>query len=216
MSSTSVVTSHLQSKERVRRPGAIVLDGGRVAFRVWAPHCREISVVFVGSDTWTQRLSSDGDGWFEAVIEGIAPDARYQFVLDGLHQRPDPASRFQPEGVHGPSQIFNPHEYEWRNAGWTGLDLDKYVLYELHVGTFTREATFGAVIPRLDELKDLGVTAIEIMPVAQFPGSRNWGYDGVAPYAAQNSYGGPLELQRLVDACHERGLAAVGDRKSVV
>jgi maltooligosyltrehalose trehalohydrolase len=156
-------------------------------------------------------LSSDGDGWFEAVIEGIAPDARYQFVLDGLHQRPDPASRFQPEGVHGPSQIFNPHEYEWRNAGWTGLDLDKYVLYELHVGTFTREATFGAVIPRLDELKDLGVTVIEIMPVAQFPGSRNWGYDGVAPYAAQNSYGGPLELQRLVDACHERGLAAVLD-----
>ena len=156
-------------------------------------------------------MRANGRGYFEAILDGVSPCARYQFLLDGSRKRPDPASRFQPEGVHGASQIFNPADYQWQDAGWKGITLDKYVLYELHVGTFTRQGTFAAVTSRLDELKDLGVTAIEIMPVAQFPGSRNWGYDGVAPYAAQNSYGGPLELQKLVDACHVRGLAVVLD-----
>jgi maltooligosyltrehalose trehalohydrolase len=158
-------------------------------------------------------LHADGNGYFDAIVDDVdvAAGVRYQFLLDNSRQRPDPASRFQPEGVHGASQIFDPAEYPWQDAGWIGLALDKYVLYEMHVGVFTRDGSFGAVIPRLDELKDLGVTAIEIMPVSQFPGRRNWGYDGVAPYAAENSYGGPRELQKLVDACHARGLAAVLD-----
>jgi maltooligosyltrehalose trehalohydrolase len=169
--------------------------------------------VLAGRDSRTHRLSADGNGYFAAIIDDVdvAAGVRYQFLLDNSRQRPDPASRFQPDGVHGASKVFDPAEYPWQDAGWMGLALDKYVLYETHVGVFTRDGTFGAVIERLDELKDLGVTAIEIMPVSQFPGRRNWGYDGVAPYAAQNSYGGPRELQKLVDACHARGLAAVLD-----
>jgi maltooligosyltrehalose trehalohydrolase len=197
--------------ELARQPGAIVLEDGRVSFRVWAPRCKEVGVVLVGSDAPTQVLKAAGNGYFEAILDGVPPGTRYEFLLDGSRRRPDPASRFQPDGVHGASQVFHPAQYRRQNGGWAGLALDKYVLYELHVGTFTREGTFAAVIPRLDEIKDLGVTAIEIMPVAQFPGNCNWGYDGVAPYAVQNSYGGPLELQKLVDACHARGLAAVLD-----
>jgi len=158
-------------------------------------------------------LHADRSGYFDVIVDDVDVTAgiRYQFLLDNSRQRPDPASRYQPDGVHGASQVFDPAEYPWQDAGWMGVALDKYVLYETHVGVFTRDGTFAAVIPRLDELKDLGVTAIEIMPVSQFPGRRNWGYDGVAPYAAQNSYGGPRELQKLVDACHARGLAAVLD-----
>jgi maltooligosyltrehalose trehalohydrolase len=201
----------LRQPEQVRRVGAIVLDDGRVSFRVWAPRCREVGVVLVGSDARTEGLRAGENGYFEAILDDVAPEARYEFLLDGSRRRPDPASRFQPDGVHGASQVFRPADYQWQDSGWPSLALDKYVLYELHVGTFTHEGTFAAAIPRLDELKDLGVTAIEIMPVAQFPGSRNWGYDGVAPYAVQNSYGGPLELQKFVDACHIRGLATVLD-----
>ena len=208
--SSSFVTVHGQAK-RLRRPGTTVLENGRVSFRVWAPNCREVAVVLVESASSAQRLKADGRGYFEGILDGVSPAMNYLFLLDGSRKRPDPASRFQPDGVHGASQVFNPAGYQWQDGDWKGLALDKYVLYELHVGTFSREGTFTAIIPRLDELKDLGVTAIEIMPVAQFPGARNWGYDGVAPYAAQNSYGGPLELQKLVDACHARGLAAVLD-----
>jgi len=169
--------------------------------------------VLAGSASGTQPLHVGDDGYFSAIVQDVdvAGGVRYQFLLDNSRQRPDPASRFQPDGVHGASQIFDPAEYPWQDTGWMGLSLDKYVLYETHVGVFTRDGTFNAVIPRLNELKDLGVTAIEIMPVSQFPGPRNWGYDGVAPYAAQNSYGGPRELQKLVDACHTRGMAAVLD-----
>jgi maltooligosyltrehalose trehalohydrolase len=121
------------------------------------------------------------------------------------------ASRFQPEGVHGPSEVVDLSRVPRDDGGYAGVSLGSYVLYEIHVGAFTPEGTFDAVIPRLDALVDLGVTAVEIMPVAQFPGRRNWGYDGVYPYAVQESYGGPLGLLRLVDACHRRGLAVVLD-----
>ncbi len=195
------------------RLGAVCLEGGRVSFRVWALRCKEVALVLSGPDQPTHALQADNNGYFGTILDDVdvAAGVRYQFLLDNSRQRPDPASRFQPEGVHGVSQVFNPTEYRWQDSGWMGLLLDRYVLYEMHVGAFTREGTFATVIPRLDELKDLGVTAIEIMPVSQFPGSRNWGYDGVAPYAVQNSYGGPRELQKLVDAWHARGLAAVLD-----
>ncbi|MBP1726352.1 MAG: GlgB, partial [Deltaproteobacteria bacterium] len=138
------------------------------------------------------------------------PGTRYFYRLDGESERPDPASRFQPEGVHGPSQVVD-SRFSWGDAGWFGLPLRDYIIYELHVGTFTGEGTFAAVVTHLEQLKELGITVLELMPVAQFPGSRNWGYDGTYPFAVQNSYGGPDGLKHLVSACHQRGLAVVLD-----
>jgi len=143
-------------------------------------------------------------------MEEIEPGARYLFRLNGDLERPDPASRFQPLGIHGPSEVVDPG-FPWSDQSWVGLPLRDYVLYEVHVGTCTPEGTFEGIIPRLARLKELGVTAVELMPVAQFPGGRNWGYDGVHPFAAQNTYGGPEGLKRLVDACHGKGLALVLD-----
>src|SRR4051812_12207237 len=135
---------------------------------------------------------------------------RYLYRLDGGEERPDPASRCQPDGVHGRSLVVD-RRFAWSDRDWKGIPLGQYIFYELHVGAFTPEGTFDAVIPHLDRLVDLGITAVELMPVAQFPGERNWGYDGVFPYAVQNSYGGPEGLKRLVDAAHARGLAVVLD-----
>jgi maltooligosyltrehalose trehalohydrolase len=150
-------------------------------------------------------------GYFVGVGPDVGPGAQYKYVLDGQREFPDPASRFQPLGVHGPSAVIAPAAYAWQDGGWSGVAQSDLVFYELHVGTFTSEGTFDAIIPRLDGLRELGVTAIELMPIAQFPGARNWGYDGVYPYAVQDSYGGPEGLQRLVDACHARGLAVFLD-----
>jgi len=149
-------------------------------------------------------------GYFQVDVAGLALGSLYLYCLDNGQQRPDPASRFQVEGVHGPSQIVDLH-FDWQDQSWKGLPLQDYLIYELHVGTFADEGTFDDAVSHLDALKELGITAIELMPVAQFPGNRNWGYDGVYPYAVQNSYGGPLALKRLVQACHERGLAAILD-----
>jgi maltooligosyltrehalose trehalohydrolase len=156
-------------------------------------------------------LARDALGYHHGVVEDVYPGSLYVYRLDGMKERPDPASRFQPKGVHGPSQVVDPSAYSWGNPDWAGFPQEAYILYELHVGAFTPEGTFDAVIPRLDSLKDLGVTAIELMPVAQFPGNRNWGYDGVYPFAVQNSYGGPDGMKRLVDACHRRGMAVILD-----
>ncbi len=150
-------------------------------------------------------------GYHERVVEDAAPGTRYVYRLDGATERPDPASRAQPQGVHGPSQVLGGDTFRWSDHGWDGLPLSAYILYELHVGTFTPEGTFDGVIRRLDDLAGLGVTAVELMPVAQFPGSHNWGYDGVYPFAVHPAYGGPDGLKRLVDACHGRGLAVVLD-----
>ena len=155
-------------------------------------------------------MQSVGGGYFHAVVEDVSAGAFYQYRLDDQKERPDPASRYQPQGVHGPSQIVD-GQFDWNDSEWRGLPLEKYVFYELHVGTFTPQGTLEAIIPRLSALKDLGVTAIELMPVAQFPGDRNWGYDGVYPYAVQTSYGGPTALKALIDACHQDGFAVVLD-----
>jgi maltooligosyltrehalose trehalohydrolase len=149
-------------------------------------------------------------GYYEVVVDGVEPGSRYVYRLDEGKERPDPASRSQPQGAHGPSQVVSP-SFAWDDDSWPGLPLEEYVVYELHVGAFTREGTFDSVIPQLDGLRDLGVTAIELMPVAQFPGGRNWGYDGVHLFAVQDSYGGPGGLKRLVNACHHSGLAVVLD-----
>jgi maltooligosyltrehalose trehalohydrolase len=144
------------------------------------------------------------------VIEDVEPGALYWYRLDGALERPDPASQLQLQDVHGPSQVVD-SQFGWDDDTWCGIPLQQYILYELHVGTYTTEGTFAAIIPYLPELKALGITALELMPIAQFPGSRNWGYDGVYPFAVQHSYGGHAGLKRLVQACHRQGLAVVLD-----
>lgn len=155
-------------------------------------------------------LQSNGNYW-QASVPQIQPGDTYTIVLNNSLERPDPVSLSQPEGVHGPSQAVDTAQFAWTDTDWRNLPLEDYLLYELHTGTFTPEGTFAGIESRLDYLVELGINAIEIMPVAQFPGSRNWGYDGVCPYAVQNSYGGAAGLQRLVDACHRKGLAVVLD-----
>jgi len=150
-------------------------------------------------------------GYHAALLEAIEPGTRYRYRLDGDRELPDPASRFQPDGVRGPSVVLDPGVFRWTDAGWPGLTLSSLVLYEVHVGTFSPQGTFDGIIDALGDLASLGVTAVELMPVGQFPGRRNWGYDVVFPYAVQNTYGGPLGLARLVDACHGAGLAVVLD-----
>src|SRR5881296_2090023 len=188
--------------------GAAVRDDG-VVFRAWAPRCRTLDVVIEGRRPLA--MSRQDDGLFEAVVAGLRPGTRYQYRLDGARYRPDPASRFQPEGVHGPSMAVNPGSFPWTDQAFTGHALADLVIYELHVGAFTRAGTFEAIVPHLARLVELGVTAVELMPIAEFPGSRNWGYDGVHLWAPQSTYGGPRGLRRLVDACHARGLSVFLD-----
>jgi maltooligosyltrehalose trehalohydrolase len=190
--------------------GATYLGEGRCHFLVWAPSSERAEVQVVAPSARTLLMERQERGYHRLLAEGVAPGTRYYYRLDGKNQWPDPASRYQPEGVHGPSEVVD-LSFDWEDVGWTGLDLAEYLIYELHVGAFTDRGTLEAVIPRLDGLCELGVTAVELMPVAQFPGSRNWGYDGAFPFAVQNSYGGPAGLKLLVEACHARGLAVVLD-----
>jgi len=190
--------------------GATYLGQGRCQFRVWAPALQKVETHIVSPGERIIPLQKEKLGYHCAIVGGIDPGARYLYRLEGQKECPDPASRYQPEGVHGPSEVIDP-QFPWQDDSWCGPPLRDYILYELHVGTFTPEGTFDAIIPHLDELKDLGVTAVELMPVAQFPGSRNWGYDGVFPFSVQNSYGGPEGLKSLVNECHRRGLAVILD-----
>jgi maltooligosyltrehalose trehalohydrolase len=190
--------------------GACHLGEGRCRFRVWAPVAQSVEVHLLTSRARLVPLTRRTRGYHEAVIEGVEPGTLYRYRLDAALERPDPASRFQPEDVHGPSQVVDSH-FDWDDDAWCGIPLREYILYELHVGTFTPEGTFEAIIPHLPDLKALGITALELMPIAQFPGQRNWGYDGVYPFAVQHSYGGPNGLKRLVQACHRHGLAVVLD-----
>jgi len=187
--------------------GATPIDG-KTYFRVWAPLATSVEVELVdagGSKTALQRYGE----YFHGLV-ATGPGSRYWYWLDGTLRRPDPAARRQPDGVHGASMVIDP-AFNWSDSKWRGIALEKYIIYELHVGTFSQPGTFDSVISRLDYLCDLGITAVELMPVAQFPGSRNWGYDGTFLFAPQNSYGGPDGLKRLVDACHARGLAVILD-----
>ena len=191
--------------------GANVAAGG-VELRVWAPGHQTVDAVLYGPDAESiHPLSAEGDGWFSGVIEGAGVGTRYKYRLDGGDAFPDPASRAQPDGVHEPSQVVDPTVFRWTDDGWSGRPLEDLVIYELHVGTVTEAGTFDALIERLDDIAALGATAIEPMPVASFPGSRNWGYDGVGLYAPAAAYGGPEGLRRLVDAAHARGLAVILD-----
>jgi malto-oligosyltrehalose trehalohydrolase len=189
--------------------GAAVRPYREVRFRLWAPPHASIRIEIDGDiELPMQPL---GDGWHELVTQRARPGSRYRFVLpDGLRV-PDPASRYQPEDVHGPSEVVDPAAYRWRDLAWRGRLWHEAVLYELHVGAFTPEGTFVAARAKLDHLVALGIGAIELMPVADFPGRRNWGYDGVLPYAPDASYGRPEDLKALVDAAHARGVMVLLD-----
>jgi maltooligosyltrehalose trehalohydrolase len=190
--------------------GANYREDGSCDFTVWAPHSTLVEVYFPGQEK-TLALTPAEHGYHRGSAQGIAADARYLYRLNRDKKRADPASRFQPEGVFGPSQLVDLATFQWEDADWRGIDLKNYILYELHVGTFTSAGTLDAIIDHLPYLNALGITAIELMPIAQFSGARNWGYDGVFPYAVQNTYGGPAALQRLVNACHQAGLGVVLD-----
>jgi maltooligosyltrehalose trehalohydrolase len=190
--------------------GATYLGDQRCRFNVWAPLVERVDVHLISPQERTVALEPKAQGYHQALVDGVEPGTLYGYVLDGAQERPDPASQLQTRGVHGPSTVVSP-TFDWRDQSWFGLPLQRYVIYELHVGTFTPEGTFEAILSHLDYLKELGVTAVEIMPVAQFPGGRNWGYDGAYPFAVQDSYGGPRGLKQLVNACHLKGLAVVLD-----
>ncbi len=175
--------------------------------RVWAPRARRVEVEVAGTRT---ELGRGEGGWWEGG-EPLASGTDYRFSIDGHPGLPDPRSPYQPDGVHGPSRTVDAAAHAWGDAGWRGAELGDAVIYELHIGTFTPEGTFAAAATRLDHLVSLGVTAVEIMPVAEFPGGHGWGYDGVDLFAPHHAYGGPEGLRRLVDACHARGLAVILD-----
>ena len=192
--------------------GASVGDDGAVTFSVWAPRRRSLTVRILDAGGGTRvelPMVRGTDGVFTAhAAPGITrPGDDYVYLLPDVGARPDPVSRHQPAGVHAPSRIVAPGGYVWNDAGWRGIARADLVFYELHVGTFSPEGTFAGVASRLPYLRDLGITAVELMPVAAFPGERNWGYDGVYLYAPHTAYGGPDELKRLSDACHAHGLA---------
>ena len=177
-------------------------------FRVWAPRPSEVDVV-IGGQRIPMRPA--GDGWWAATVDGAEPGTDYSFSLDDGPPRPDPRSAFQPEGIDGPSRVVDHAAFAWGDGGWRGIPLAGAVLYECHVGTFSAAGTFDGVIGHLDHLADLGVDAIELLPVAEFPGPRGWGYDGVDLFAPHHAYGGPDGLKRLVDAAHARGIGVVLD-----
>ncbi|GAB0117291.1 malto-oligosyltrehalose trehalohydrolase [Acidisoma sp. 7E03] len=190
-------------------PFGASLQKNGVLFRLWAPGQAAVGLAVDGGAP--APMQPRADGFHELLLSEAGAGSRYSFVVgDGLRV-PDPASRFQPEDVHGPSEVIDPGAYDWQDAGWRGIAWDAAVIYELHLGTFTAEGSFRAAIEKLDHLAALGVTLIEIMPVADFPGARNWGYDGVLPYAPDASYGRPEDFKALVDAAHARGIGVLLD-----
>ncbi len=189
--------------------GAQVVQEG-VQFRVWAPKSTQVEVV-LNEGRSSISLDPEANGYWAGIVTTALEGMTYQYRLDGKQLYPDPCSRFQPHGPHGPSQIVDPSMYQWHDQDWKGISMHGQVIYELHIGTFTHEGTFDAAIFQMDELKALGITVIEVMPVAEFPGRWNWGYDGVDLYAPAHVYGEPHALKRFVDEAHRRGLAVILD-----
>jgi maltooligosyltrehalose trehalohydrolase len=190
--------------------GAILVEKDKCDFSVWAP-LKKRMILHLPDEGRKLEMKKDEDGYFRTTVEGVSAGTNYFFMPDAEQDYPDPASQSQAKGVHGPSQVVDHSRFVWHDDMWTGLSFKDLIIYELHVGTFTAEGTFAAIIPRLDDLIDVGINTLEIMPVAQFPGKRNWGYDGVFPYAVQDSYGGPEGFRQLVNACHQKGIAVFLD-----
>lgn len=185
--------------------GAEVLANGNVRFRLWAPAAKGVTLCLENGRGAYPLLPLE-NGWFERISSEATAGSLYRFQIDDKMEVPDPASRFQPQDVHGPSEVVDPTAFQWRDDSWRGRPWEEAVIYELHVGAFTAEGTFRGVEQKLDYLRDLGVTAVELMPVADFSGTRNWGYDGVLLFAPDSSYGRPEDLKQLVQAAHAKGL----------
>jgi maltooligosyltrehalose trehalohydrolase len=199
--------------EQRRLPvGAEILPEGGVHFRVWAPRRRAVGVVIEGGRGREPiPLAAEGNGYFSGTVRTAAAGTLYRYRLEGPNLYPDPASRFQPEGPHGPSEVIDPRSFAWTDHGWTGRGLEGHVIYELHIGTFTPEGTFAATAEKLPALADVGVTTVEVMPVADFPGRFGWGYDGVDLFAPTRLYGRPDDFRRFVDRAHALGLGVILD-----
>ena len=178
---------------------------------VWAPLAKKVELVIVSQERQVIRLRKNRSGYWQSFMPLAEPGLKYFFQVDDGDPLPDPASLYQPDGIHGPSELVNRNEYDWNDKDWKGLALAEMIIYEIHTGTFTPEGNFDGIIGKLDYLVDLGINTIELMPVAQFPGTRGWGYDGVFPFAVQNSYGGIHKLKQLVDAAHRKGIAVILD-----
>jgi maltooligosyltrehalose trehalohydrolase len=193
------------------RVGAHFTISKAYEFTVWAPFIDNVDLRILQPVEKTLPMKKESGGYWKAEVEAAPADVLYYYRLNNTKDRPDPASQFQPEGVHGPSQALQHSLFEWTDKTWKSISLSKMIIYEMHVGTFTPEGTFDSVIKRLPYLQKLGINAIEVMPVAQFPGERNWGYDGVFPFAVQKSYGGPEGFKRLVNECHKNRMAVILD-----
>jgi maltooligosyltrehalose trehalohydrolase len=194
----------------MKKPG-VEITGSLCYFSVWAPEKESMILHLLNDGEDEIPMNRSAGGYFTVNTNLAGEGTKYFYKPNGEKDTPDPASAFQPEGVHGPSMVINHSRYEWNDSAWKGVPFNELIIYEIHVGTFTKEGTFGSIIPFLKELSETGINAIELMPVSQFPGSRNWGYDGVFPYSVQNSYGGPDEFRKLVDACHSHGIAVFLD-----
>jgi maltooligosyltrehalose trehalohydrolase len=192
------------------RVGTHRLPDGSWEFLLWAPHARSVRLQLFSTKELID-MQPLPKGYFRANVAEIDKGTQYLYLLDDRRALPDPASRFQPQGVHAPSQLVDTSSFQWTDHDWKGIPLESSIFYEVHVGAYTQQGTFDALIPHFPHLVDLGITTIELMPVAQFPGTRNWGYDGVYPFAPQNSYGGPAALHRLVNSAHAQGLAVALD-----
>ena len=200
----SVIVPHRRSL------GVNFSSRGESEVLIWAPLAKAVAIIIDGSEERI-TLQPESGGYFICITSMLKPGDAYWVELDQRERFPDPASLLQPRGIFGPSQVFNANTFQWTDHKWNNTPLREYIIYELHVGTFTQAGNMDAIIEKLPYLKELGVTAIEVMPAVEFPGSRNWGYDGVFPYAIHHSYGGPAALQRLVDASHGHGLAVILD-----
>jgi len=206
----AMIARHRPARGGENPHGAEVRTDGTVRFRLWAPAAERIGLELEG-EPGAIEMHAQSEGWHELITEHASAGTRYRFVLPDGMRVPDPASRYQPEDVHGPSEVVNPAAWLWNDAGWRNRPWEEAVIYELHIGAFTPEGTFRAAIGKLDHLRRLGVSALEIMPIAEFPGRRNWGYDGVMPYAPDSSYGRPEDFKALVEAAHARGLMVLLD-----
>lgn len=192
-----------------KKVGANYLGNNKTKFVIWAPFKNKVGVVF--RDGRNEELLKVDYGYWEQELKDVPPGSFYKISLEGKDVYPDPASRSQPFGVHDWSMVKDPNSFDWNDTSWKEIPLEEMIIYELHVGTFTSQGTFEGVISKLDHLLELGINTIEILPVTQFPGSRNWGYDGAYPFAVQESYGGREGLKKMIDTCHQRGIAVLLD-----
>lgn len=198
-------------KVRNKTFGSRLVTGKGTNFSVWAPFANRVELKIVSPDKKKVTLDLQKEGYHSLFIPDLKEEVDYFYVLDDANELPDPASKWQPQGVNGPSRTLDQDLFPWTDQSWKGIALQEYIIYELHVGTFTSRGTFKEVISKLPYLRKLGVTAIELMPIASFPGDRNWGYDGVFPFSPQETYGGPFGLKELVNACHNQNIAVILD-----